>query len=52
MFVHDLLIILNIIIHILFGYFDVYVIQCITIKGDMNTAQTIVIDLINENIFP
>ncbi len=37
---------------IVFGYFDLYCLLFITIKGDMNTAQKIVINLINENIFP
>ncbi len=37
---------------ILFGYFDLYVLLFITIKLDMKTAQKVVNNLINENIFP
>ncbi len=41
------------IIHkIVFGYFNLYLFLFITIKSQMATAQKIVNNLINENIFP
>ncbi len=41
----------NIIRQIIFGYFDLYLLLFITTKSDMKTAQKIVNNLINENIF-
>ncbi len=36
----------------MYGYFDFYVVLFKTIKSDLKTAQKIVNNLINENVFP
>ncbi len=50
LFSHNSLIIHSMINQIVFGYFDVFILLCITIKSDMKTVKKIVTNLINENI--
>ncbi len=49
---HNSLIVHHIIHKVVFKYFDLYVLLDITIKSYKKTAQEIVSNLINKNIFP